>query len=201
MRAVAADRKRAQQMANHPLPSGTPGRELRRTLLQGEVVLAHASGKAGSLLVATDRRAIIIKTGIATDTWFGKNNAAFGSGHMTSVDLHTGVMDGSVEISAGGVQNRTRARYDQLVHADTICPFNLVERVAVPPGRGGHSLAPVCATGTRARTAAAGRFTSLTRTAPHSIPDQIAALAQVHQSGALSTAEFEAKKAELLSRM
>src|SRR5260370_16459701 len=80
-------------MASKQLPGGAGGNERGRRLGQDEPVLAYAKGKGGSLLVATDRRAIIIKAGAAaTGQWFGKKNASFGYNQITSVDVHTGAL-------------------------------------------------------------------------------------------------------------
>ncbi len=147
------------------------------------------------MLVATDRRAIIIKAGAAaTGQWFGKKNASFGYNQITSVDVHTGAMDGYVEISAGGVQNRNLGRTAQLVKADNICPFNKW-------GEGDfRKVVEAIRYHLYARPGQAGRAAPAAPTAP-SIPQQIAELAQLRDAGALSDAEFEAKKSELLARM
>lgn len=181
----------ADQQQQQRLPGGGAGRELQKTLGEGEQVLVWASGKGGALLVATDRRAIIIKAGpAATGTWFGKKNSSFGYRQISNVDVHTGAMDGYVEISAGGVQNRNRGRYAQLVKADNICPFN----------KWGESDFRRVTETIRQRMY---EVSSPTAPAAHnsSIPEQIAALAQLRDSGVLSSAEFEAKKTDLLRRM
>jgi hypothetical protein len=171
-------------------PGGSEGKELRKALGQDEPVLAYASGKGGSLLVATDRRAIIIKTGAsATGQWFGKKVASYGYQQIASVDLHTGFADGYVQIAEGGVQQHGRiGRYAQLVHADNICPFNKGSEGAFR-----HVVDTI-----RQHLYAAS---PQSQQAQQSIPDQVGALAQLHEQGILSDAEFEAKKAELLSRM
>jgi hypothetical protein len=180
-------------------PKGSAGKELRRTLSPNEPVMAWASGKGGALLVATDRRAIIIKTGPgATGTWFGRKNASFGYNQITSVDLHTGYADGYVEISAGGVQNRNLGRYAQLIHADNICPFN---KWSETPFRHivdvirQHLYAPA------SNQTAADRTEAAKPPAALSIPEQIEQLAKLRDAGILSPTEFEAKKAEMLARM
>ncbi len=177
------------------LPGGAVGKELKKTLAPGEQVLAHASGKGGATLVATDRRALIIKTGAAsTGTWFGRKCASYGYPQITSLDLHTSLMDGYVQISTAGVTQKSRVgRYTQLIHADNICPFN-------KPSEGSfrrvvevireHLYA--WSTSAAAASPAANRQT---------IPEQIAALAQLRDAGVLSASEFEAKKVDLLSRM
>lgn len=182
-------------MANQHLPGGSAGRELRRTLAEGELVLAWASGKGGALLIATDRRAIIIKAGPgATGTWFGKKNASFGYGQISSVDLHTGAMDGYVEISAGGVQNRSVGRYAQLVRADNICPFNKWSE-----GRFRQVVETI-----RQHLYASPALVPTPAQVPppqQTIPEQISALARLRDAGAISSAEYEAKKTDLLNRM
>jgi Short C-terminal domain len=147
------------------------------------------------LLVATARRAIIIKAGVAaTGQFFGKKNASFGYGQITSVDVHTGAMDGYVEISAGGVQNRNLGRTAQLVKADNVCPFNKWGEAAF------RQVVEVIRHQLYARPGQAGRAAPAAPTASN-IPQQIADLARLHDAGALSNAEFEAKKSELLARM
>jgi len=175
------------------LPGGGAGRELAKTLQSGEQVLSYATGKGGALLVATDRRAIVIKAGPrATGTWFGKKNASFGYQQITSVDLHTGIMDGYVEVSAGGVQNRNVGRTAQLIDADNICPFNKWDegsfRQVVEVIRH-HLYRP------------SGQSSAPGASVAQSIPDQIGALAQLRDAGVLTSAEFDAKEVELLSRM
>ncbi len=181
-------------MAQQNFPGWGAGKELQQTLANGETILAWATGKGGALLVATDRRAIIIKTGpAATGTWFGKKNASYGYQQITSVDLHTGIADGYVEISAGGIQQRNLGRVAQLTGADNVSPFNkwseadfrrVVEVMrahlySVPtPSAPAVAVAPA-----------------------QSIPEQIAALATLRDAGAITPAEYDAKKAELLARM
>lgn len=117
-------------MADQRLPGGARGRELRKTLAQGEPVLAYASGKGGLLLVATDRRAIIVKGGaLATGRWFGHDVSSFGYRQITSIEMRTGAFDGYVEISAGGVQNRRLGRAEQM-KASNVVPYSRLRQGA-----------------------------------------------------------------------
>lgn len=113
-------------MGGQQLPDSGAGREVRATLSPGETVLAYAVGKGGSLLVATDRRALVVKVGAAaTGKWFGKKVASLGYRQLSGVQVHTGFADGYVELVAAGMptQGGRLGRYAQLVHADNVCPF------------------------------------------------------------------------------
>jgi hypothetical protein len=105
--------------------------------------------------------------------------------------MHTGAMDGYVEISAGGVQNRNLGRTAQLVQADNVCPFNKWGEAAF------RQVVEVIRHQLYARPGQAGQAAPTAS----NIPQQIADLARLHDAGALSNAEFEAKKSELLARM
>lgn len=184
----------AQQQTPQGLPKGAAGKELQHALLPGEQVLAWASGKGGSHLIATDQRALIIKAGIATGQFFGRKVTAYPYGQLTSVELQTGLVDGYVQLSAGGAQGRTLGSRVQQMQADNSCAFNKPDekafRAVVDILRQRVHLAqqpPVA-------QAAAGA-TAL------SIPEQIEQLARLRDQGILSPTEFDAKKAELLRRM
>jgi hypothetical protein len=167
---------------------------LRKNLAPNETVLAYARGLQGALLVATDRRALIIKTGYALGTWFGRQTTSFGYGQITSVEMRSGVGRGFVEISAGGMQNRPRGYFGRL-RGENIVAFNkwseaglrdvvnvIRQHLYAPPP---HVAAPV----------------GYAPHQPQNIPDQIAALAKLRDAGVLTVAEFEAKKTDLLNRM
>lgn len=137
-------------MPSQPLSEDAAGRELRRTLAPNEQVLGYTLGIGGSLLVATDWRAIIIKVGsAATGTWFGKQNTTFAYGEISRIDLYVptpgegegaegggaeGTDDsrpGFVVITSRGEQSpthhRPRPRPGDAAHfgtAKNVCPFN-----------------------------------------------------------------------------
>lgn len=126
-------------MPPQPLPEDAAGRELRRTLAPGELVLAYATGIGGAMLIATDWRAIIIKAGAAvTGMWSGKQNTSFRYGQISSIDLYAGTLGsgsygyGYVVITSAGEEHRNLGRYRdaELVKAKNICPFNLLSEAA-----------------------------------------------------------------------
>ena len=182
-------------------PDSAAGRELQKVLAADEPIEALAVGKGGAILVATDRRAIIVKAGVAaTGTWFGHKVGSYGYSQISAVNVQAGALDGYVEIVAAGVNLiHNPGRYAQLVSADNICPFArkaegefraVVERIQ------GHLYGAGVGNGS-----GAGMFPAMPMPVPQDIPAQIAALARLRDAGALSPAEFEAKKAELLARM
>lgn len=178
------------------LPKGAAGKELQQALLPGEQVLGWASGKGGSHLIATDQRALIIKAGIATGQFFGRKVNAYPYAQLTSVELQTGMLDGYVQLSAGGAQGRTLGSRVQQMQADNTCAFNKGDEKAFR--------AVVAILRERVATVhqaqASGGQNAAAPAAP-SIPDQIAQLAHLRDQGILSPDEFEAKKADLLNRM
>jgi RNA polymerase subunit RPABC4/transcription elongation factor Spt4 len=107
-----------------PLPGGSIGRELQKTLLPGETVLTFAQGKANQLLMATDQRVIIIKGAIGSGgTFFGTTSLTFFYPQVMGIQVRKRLGDGFVEISAAGVQNGQYGRTGQ-INAPNIVPFN-----------------------------------------------------------------------------
>jgi hypothetical protein len=48
-----------------------------------------------TILVATDRRALVIKTGAAaTGAMFGRKCVSYGYGQISSIDMNAGIMNG-----------------------------------------------------------------------------------------------------------
>lgn len=180
-------------------PNSAAGRELQKVLAADEPIEALAVGKGGAILVATDRRAVIVKAGAAaTGQFFGRKVGSYGYGQISAVNVQAGALDGYVEIVAGGVNLiHNPGRYAQLVSADNICPFarkvegefravvECIQRHLYGAGSGGAGTSAIAA-----------------HIVPsQDIPTQIAALARLRDAGVLNAAEFEAKKAELLARM
>lgn len=182
-------------------PKGTAGKELQQALLPGEQVLGWAQGRQGSYLIATDQRAMLIKTGTSAGGSFGSRKVAvFPYAQLSSVDLHVGFWFlRYVQLAGPGAQARTRYDLNSIVQGENTCAFTRGQEKAIravvtllhqrlqiaqtpqppaqPPAQ--SSAAPVAS----------------------GIPEQIAQLAQLRDQGILSPAEFEAKKADLLARM
>lgn len=182
----------ASQTPAQGWPKGAAGKELQQALMPGEAVLDWAPGKGGSFLIATDRRAIIVKAGIATGQLFGRQVNAYPYQQLTAVDFQTGVFDGYVQLGAGGAQARAiGSRTEQMQAANSVA-FNKSEE---------QRFRAVVATMRQKIAEAQQAQQAQQPAAATSIPAQIAQLAQLRDSGVLSAEEFEAKKAELLARM
>lgn len=185
-------------------PKGAEGKELQQAMLPGEQVLMWAQGRGGALLVASDQRALIIKTGMmSTGQPFGHKIAVWPYRQIISVDLQTTFGSGWVEIVTAGSQAR-RGGFNKAavaVTADNMVAFLGSDKpwrplVNVLRERIQQALQPAPQV-----AYAPPQPVMPPPPAPPSIPDQIAQLAQLRDQGILSPEEFEAKKAELLARM
>lgn len=174
-------------------PKGAAGKELQQALLPGEQVLGWAEGKMGSHLVATDRRALIVKVGASSGGFFGRKVTVYPYTQLSSVDLRVGVLNCYALLSGPGSQAQTLMDINAQMLADNSCAFYRGSEKAFR--------AVVDILRERMQAAQSAAPTVPTDAAGASIPDQIAQLARLRDTGILSPAEFEAKKAELLARM
>lgn len=191
-------------MQTPPLLSGKLGEELTKTLQPNETVLA-ATQTGAAALVATDQRVIIIKTAAALGKLFGGTTASFAYQQITSVDVHKQVLSGYVEITGGGVGAGGGWGTKQYASAkDRNSASNTF--VFSKMGDGETKTQQVVSVIREQITLVHAPKASVAQAVPGNqpvldIPEQIKKLASLRDAGALSDAEFEAKKAELLSRM
>lgn len=180
-------------------PKGAAGKELQQTLLPGEQVLGWAEGKMGSHLVATDRRALLVKVGASSGGFFGRKVTVYPYTQLSSVDLRLGVLNCYALLSGPGSQAQTLMDINAQMLADNACAFyrgsEKAFRAVVDILRAQLQAAQQTPAGSGATPGAPAA------TAGPSIPEQIQQLAHLRDTGILSPAEFEAKKAELLARM
>lgn len=176
-------------------PKGKEGNELRQALLPDEQVLGWEQGRSGALLVATDQRVLIIKTGMATGQVFGRKVSAWPYQQIISVDMQTTFGSGWVEIVTAGMQARRGGAWSK--SADAYQADNMVAFLGNDqPWRPLVNLLRE-----RVQHAQQPQQPAAPTTASPSIPEQIEQLARLRDAGILSPAEFDAKKAELLRRM
>lgn len=178
-------------------PGGAEGKELRSLLLPGEQVLGWQQGRGGALLVATDQRAIIIKTGLTSGQWFGKKNSAWSYQQIVSVDLQTTFGSGWVEIVTAGMQARRGGTFSK--SADAYQADNMVAFMG--SDKSWRPLVNLLRQRMQLTQTGGGQPTQSAPSVPPSIPEQIAQLAQLRDQGILTPQEFDSKKAELLGRM
>ena len=163
-------------MASQRLPGGSAGRELRRLLIPSEQVEAYAKGKNGALLVATDRRVIMTRK-----SWTGRRQTgSFGYQQIASVERMKNMWGAFIVINAAGVPGA------QLTNTFPISLFGAGDTGQAVAVIQSHLYAPTAPS---------------TQAGPANIPEQIAALAQLRDTGVLTPNEFEVKKADLLRRL
>jgi len=176
--------------------TGKPGSELQKTLMGNEVILA-ATQVGASALIATNFRAIIIKpSGL-----FGSLTSTYTYQQITSVDIRKQLLGGYIELSGGGVQNfRHRPTGQDIAQAPNTFPYGKLF------GNKEQEVEHVVAVIRQQISIGHAPQAMYAQAAPVSqplpgIPEQIQKLAALRDAGIISPAEFEAKKADLLSRM
>ena len=147
----------------------------------------------GDYLVVTDRRVVIIKSGVGT--WatgaFGVKAKSFQYSHIASVDVSKGLIFGEIEVVAAGMVEKGSGGFFAGAARDSVIQFEKkhfddVNRLATKIRQ--------LATNTRTHAPA--------QSAPQvNILEQIQQLAKLRESGILTEGEFEAKKSELLARL
>jgi hypothetical protein len=168
------------------------GRErdlLTANLAPGEEILGQYVGRHGQALVVTDRRVLIIKTGMLAGQAFGGRAFHFDYRTIASVEVRVGMVGGVFEVAGGGVQGTGR-----WVWAD---------------GDGGAARAPNCVPIVRRDLPRFQQAAALIRERiaevnhPVRLPppdrfEQLHRLATLRDQGILSPSEFEAQKARIL---
>ena len=161
-------------------------REIRKLvdhLWEGEQVEQLTTGQYGpglGLLARTDRRLLFLKDG-----WGGGTSEDFPFSKISSVQWSSSVLTGTITIFASGnkaeIKNVQKDSGKSLVDA-------LRAIIADPPAHAAH---PATAPAAIAPAGAQGG----------DIIEQIRKLGDLRAAGILTDAEFEAKKADLLSRL
>ena len=185
------------QPQQQPFPKGAEGKALQQALFPGEQVIGWGQGRGGALLVATDQRALIIKVGaLATGQPFGRKSSAWPYQHIISVDMQATFGSGWIEIVTAGDQAQRGGTWNRAtvaVTADNMVAF-LGSDAAWRP------LVMVLRERIQQAQQAPSVAAPQAATAP-TIPDQIAALKHLLDVDAITQAEYDVKKAELLGRM
>jgi hypothetical protein len=148
-------------------------------------------------LVATDRRVFIVKAGV-----IGSNVAAWDLGALSGVEVHTGFISGHVALVGPGLSSPSSVE-GQAARKSAVSEAKLRDQPNVLIFARMASMDQII----RERVAVLQSLISDAH-APHaSVPvaldvsDQLRKLASLRDEGIITTADFDAKKAELLSRM
>jgi len=166
--------------------------ELDANLQPGEVVEVIINGASNQAIIGTDRRAFVYKKGFLAGATFGAEMTSWDYRNLVGVQLHTGMMTGTVILQGPG-QSGTKTSY--WAHGDGD-PYKAPN--AIPISRpfddakaGVASLRQLVETAHRGATTAQGAAAS-------SVADELMKLAVLRDSGVLSEQEFVAMKAKIV---
>ena len=171
--------------------------ELLRT---GETVHIKIKGAFKEGLVCTDSRVIILKGGFMTGQMFGTSTFQQPYSNIAGVQVKFSLLTGYFELSAGGMQNTAKSFWS--------------ENPSTDPAKAPNSIS-INSKAMAQKFRDAGAFilerSEVARTgrAPPAAPadgkdavlSALERLAKLREGGALSDAEFEEKKRELLARL
>jgi Bacterial PH domain/Short C-terminal domain len=170
----------ARKQMRATVGSGKEVERLASHLWEGERVekmaQAQPKGEAGvGLLVLTDRRLLFVKEGM-----FGRGKTEdFTFDRITSVEFSKGMATADLKVLAMGNESKFNVNKDDGKEMTDLIRSRTSRAQAVAPAAG---------------SAQGGQ------PAPD-IPDQIRKLSELRDEGMLTEEQFEAKKADLLSRM
>ncbi len=145
--------------------------------------------------VVTDQR-VMYRTGVIT-----RHGVEIPLERINNLNFHQGIIEriigaGDLEVQSAGEEGTTL--FENVRHPDGVQQeiYRQMEGDAErDAGRGAHAIGDAVSQALRAQAAASGS------SAPVGIPQQIEQLAQLRDHGHITSAEYEAKKAELLDRM
>jgi hypothetical protein len=178
------------------LPSGLM-KKLQQLLAAGESVEVQLKGVWNEVLVCTDRRALILKSGLMTGQVFGSNAFQLPYSNIAGVEVKFHLLTGYFELSAGGMQNTDKSYW--------------ATNNAANPAKAPNCIA-LNSRGQAARFRSACTFIlemadrSRRPQAPLAAPAEetsvgaLERLWKLRTDGAISQAEFEIMKGEALAR-
>jgi hypothetical protein len=174
-----------------PMAPKLPKKEgalLLASLNADEQVLGRLVGVKDQVLVATDRRVLILKHGSATGTAFGSKATSYAYHLLTAIEVRTGVAGCILEVSAAGIPAAAGGRI-----ANRIAPN------AVTFAR--KQLPEVQTMANKLRERVGQAAVAPATAAAINPTDQLRSLAELRDAGILTDEEFAAKKAEILARL
>jgi len=166
---------------------------LLQNLGRGERILVIVRGTSDSSLIGTDRRAFVFKKGLMSGAFMGKRLASYDYRNLTGVQLETGLISGVMSLQGPGIASEDLSYWSSGKSDPMKAPHALAltnshfnqarEGVAI--------LRDLIAKSQAAPALAAGP----------DVIDQLRKLSELRDAGVVTSAEFEAKKAELLARL
>lgn len=173
---------------------------LKQSLAPDETVKAYViGGGKKAALIATDRRAFVFKTGLSAGATFGQKFASFDYRNISGVQLHLGMVSGSIVLDIAGAAP-VGSSYWGNGNND---PWKAQNAIPVTKSK---DLEAVVALIRRLIMDYHARMNAPAAPAPapsveQDIPAQIEKLGELRDRGLLTPEEFDAKKAELLARL
>jgi type IV secretory pathway VirB10-like protein len=182
-------------------------------LMPGEVVAVVVRGTGATAIVGTDRRAFIFKKGLLAGATFGHKLGSFAYESIVGVELHGGALTGAVVIHVPGAASVSTS-YWQNAKDDAHKAYNAIpiSRPYAEAQEGVSALRalisehssrrhPVAQPAVHAVTPPPPATPVAAPVAPPDVFEQLRKLAELRDAGIVTAEEFDAKKAELLSRL
>jgi hypothetical protein len=169
-------------------------RALTRALTPNEQVFVKLSGVYKEALVCTSSRVIILKAGWMTGQWFGTDMFHCPYRNVAGAQVNFHLITGYFELSAGGMQNTRKSFWNTDVAVSAAKAPNCV---TVSGRDRADKFRKACAF---IMQMASGGSRSEIQLSGDSIYT-LERLAKLRDAGVISSAEFESKKAQILSRL
>ena len=166
---------------------------LREMLTADETMFVKLKGAFKEVLVCTNKRVIILKSGLQTGHWFGLSQFQLPLALVSSAEVSATMGVGFIEISAGGVQNTPKSYWAQSKERSAQKAPNCVSISG--------SVKAFRAASTVIMEKAHEARNPKTGTTPASTTDISAGLTslwKMKNEGALTQAEFDAAKAKII---
>jgi hypothetical protein len=169
-------------------------RALGTSIHQNEPVAVKLRGVYKEALVCTNTRVIILKAGWMTGQWFGTDMFQCPYRNVAGAQVNFHLITGYFELSAGGMQNTTKSFWntDKAVSA-----AKAPNCVSISGRDRAEKFRKACAF---IMHMASGGASAGIRHSGDSI-STLERLAKLRDAGVISAAEFESKKAQILSRL
>ena len=169
-------------------------RALATSIHQNEQVVVKLHGVYKEALVCTNIRVIILKAGWMTGQLFGTDMFQCPYRNVAGAQVNFHILTGYFELSAGGMQNTKKSFWST---NNSISPAKAPNCVTIAGRDRADKFRLACAF---IMHMASGGARAGVQTSGDSI-HTLERLAKLRDTGVISVAEFQAKKAQILSRM
>jgi hypothetical protein len=168
-------------------------RALSLALAPNEQVVVKLRGVYKEALVCTNIRVLILKAGWMTGQWFGTDMFQCPYRNVAGAQVNFHILTGYFELSAGGMQNTKKSFWST---NNSISPAKAPNCVTIAGRDRADKFRLACAF---IMHMASGGARAGVQTGGDSI-HTLERLAKLRDAGVISAAEFESKKAQILSR-